>query len=43
MSWGAKAEVLEPESLSEEIRAESQAVLEKYGEAHLKDEKPSVV
>jgi len=42
MSWGSKAEVLEPESLREEIRAESEALLEKYGRGLLRDEKPSL-
>lgn len=42
MSWGAKAEVLEPESLREEIRAESELLLEKYGRGLLKDERPSL-
>ena len=31
MSWGSKAQVLEPESLREEIRAESEALLGKSG------------
>jgi predicted DNA-binding transcriptional regulator YafY len=31
MSWGSKAEVLEPQSLREEIRAEAEAAVEKYG------------
>jgi predicted DNA-binding transcriptional regulator YafY len=42
MSWGSKAEVLESQSLREEIRAESEALLGKYGEHLLIDEKPSV-
>jgi predicted DNA-binding transcriptional regulator YafY len=42
MSWGSKAEVLEPQSLREEIRAESEALLEKYGRGLLRDEKPSL-
>jgi predicted DNA-binding transcriptional regulator YafY len=33
MSWGSKAEVLEPQSLREEIRAETEAAVEKYGKA----------
>jgi predicted DNA-binding transcriptional regulator YafY len=43
MSWGSKALVLEPESLREEIRAEAEAVVGKYGEHLLTVEKPSVV
>jgi predicted DNA-binding transcriptional regulator YafY len=31
MSWGSKAEVLEPQYLREEIRAEAEAAAEKYG------------
>ena len=31
MSWGSKAEVLDPQSLREEIRAEAEAAVEKYG------------
>ena len=31
MSWGSKAEVLEPQSLREEIRVEAEAAVEKYG------------
>jgi predicted DNA-binding transcriptional regulator YafY len=30
MSWGSKAEVLEPQSLREEIRVEAEAAIEKY-------------
>jgi predicted DNA-binding transcriptional regulator YafY len=30
MSWGSKAEVLEPQYLREEIRAEAEAAIEKY-------------
>ena len=33
MSWGSKAEVLEPQSLREEIRVEAEAAVEKYGKA----------
>jgi predicted DNA-binding transcriptional regulator YafY len=33
MSWGSKAEVLEPQSLREEIRAEAEAAVERYGKA----------
>lgn len=43
MSWGAKAEVLEPESLRDEIREEAEVILERYkkipdkmAEEHLK-------
>jgi len=31
MNWGSKAEVLDPESLRDEIRIEAAAMLEKYG------------
>lgn len=30
MNWGSKAEVLEPESLRDEIRTEAEAMLRKY-------------
>ena len=30
-SWGSKAEVLEPQSLREEIRSEAEAAADKYG------------
>ena len=30
LNWGSKAEVLEPEILREEIRAEAEAILESY-------------
>jgi predicted DNA-binding transcriptional regulator YafY len=33
MSWGSKAEGLKPQSLREEIRAEAEAAVEKYGKA----------
>jgi predicted DNA-binding transcriptional regulator YafY len=42
MSWGAKAMVLEPESLREEIGGESEALLGKYGGGLVTQEKPSV-
>jgi predicted DNA-binding transcriptional regulator YafY len=42
MSWGVKAMVLEPDSLREEIVAESEALLEKYGGALLGEEQPSM-
>jgi predicted DNA-binding transcriptional regulator YafY len=42
MSWGSKAEVIEPQSLREEIRAESEALLGKYGGGLVPEEKPSV-
>jgi predicted DNA-binding transcriptional regulator YafY len=42
MSWGSKALVLEPESLREEIRAESEVLLAKYGGGLLTEKKPSV-
>jgi predicted DNA-binding transcriptional regulator YafY len=42
MSWGSKALVLEPESLREEIRAEAEVLLGKYGGGLLPEEKPSV-
>ena len=34
MSWGSHAEVLEPESLRSEIRAEAEAMLEGYRERY---------
>jgi len=40
MSWGSKAEVIEPESLRDEIRAEAEALLGRYGEGSLVEEKP---
>ena len=40
MSWGSKAEVLEPRSLREEIRAEAEALLGSYGVRPLKVEEP---
>jgi predicted DNA-binding transcriptional regulator YafY len=42
MSWGSKALFLEPESLREEIKAESESLLGKYGEHPLAVEEPSV-
>ena len=42
MSWGSKALALEPDSLREEIRAESEAPLGKYGGPLLSEEEPSV-
>jgi len=42
MSWGSKAEVLEPQSLREDIRAESEALPGKYGGGLVTEEKPSV-
>jgi len=42
MSWGVKAMVLEPDSLREEIIAESEALLQKYGGALLGEEQPSM-
>jgi predicted DNA-binding transcriptional regulator YafY len=39
MSWGSKAEVLEPESLREEIRSETIAMLERYDRETDKQEK----
>ena len=32
MSWGSKAQVLEPESLRDEIREEAEVILERYKE-----------
>jgi len=40
MSWGSKALVIEPGSLRDEIRAEAETMLEKYGEDTEKKEKP---
>ena len=41
MSWGSKAEVLEPQHLREEIRTETEAVLGEYEGDVLSEEKPS--
>ncbi|MBN2033796.1 MAG: hypothetical protein JW836_11010 [Deltaproteobacteria bacterium] len=35
MNWGLKALVIDPESLREEIRTESEALLEKYRDAEM--------
>lgn len=40
MNWGSKAEVLEPESLRDEIREEAEAMLENYTKRFEKKEKP---
>ena len=40
MSWGSKALVLEPESLTEEIRAEAEVMLRKYTKETEKEETP---
>jgi predicted DNA-binding transcriptional regulator YafY len=40
MNWGSKAEAVEPESLREEIRAEAEAMLERYERRVDKEEKP---
>jgi predicted DNA-binding transcriptional regulator YafY len=42
MSWGSKTEVIEPESLRDEIRSEAEALLGKYGGGPVPEEKPSV-
>ena len=42
MSWGSKALVLEPDSLREKIRSESEELLGKYGGGLLTEQKPSV-
>jgi predicted DNA-binding transcriptional regulator YafY len=42
MSWGSKALVLEPESLREEIRAESESLLGKNGGRLATQQKPSL-
>ena len=39
-SWGSQAMVLEPESLREEIRAEAEAMQDKYSKADEELEKP---
>jgi predicted DNA-binding transcriptional regulator YafY len=39
MSWGSHALVLEPESLKEEIRAETELMLDRYGKGLQKEEK----
>ncbi|PKN28375.1 MAG: hypothetical protein CVU64_13560 [Deltaproteobacteria bacterium HGW-Deltaproteobacteria-21] len=33
MNWGSKAEVLEPASLKEEVRAEAEAIMSMYSES----------
>ena len=33
MSWGSKADVLNPESLRREIRSEAEVMAERYGKA----------
>jgi len=40
MNWGSKAEVLEPESLRDEIREEAEAMLGKYSKGIEKEGKP---
>jgi predicted DNA-binding transcriptional regulator YafY len=40
MSWGSKAEVIEPESLREAIQAEAETVLEKYSSDAKSNGKP---
>ena len=40
MSWGSKALILEPESLKDEIRAEAEAMIEKYAKETEKEERP---
>lgn len=40
MSWGAMAEVLEPESLREEIQSEIGEMLERYGKGVRREGKP---
>jgi len=42
MSWGSKALVLEPDSLRQEISAESEALIVKDGGGLVPEEKPSV-
>ncbi|MDP2646600.1 MAG: WYL domain-containing protein [Desulfobacterales bacterium] len=39
MNWGAKAEVMEPEILRDEIRAEAEAMLKKYSPRVKEEEK----
>ena len=41
MSWGSKAEVLEPPSLREEIRKETEAVRSLYGEGERQEKTAS--
>jgi predicted DNA-binding transcriptional regulator YafY len=41
MSWGSNAEVLEPTSLKEEIRAEAEAVMGMYGEGKTQEKTAS--
>jgi len=40
MNWGSKAEVLEPESLRDEIRIEAEVMLGKYTKGIEKEGKP---
>ena len=40
MSWGRKAEVLEPEYLREDIQAEVEGMLERCGKGIDRDKKP---
>jgi predicted DNA-binding transcriptional regulator YafY len=38
MSWGSKAQVIEPESLREEIMAESEVIAENYAKPNESEE-----
>ena len=40
MNWGAKAGVLETESFREDIRAETEAMMNKYNKGFEKEETP---
>ncbi|MCD6306399.1 MAG: hypothetical protein J7M32_08940 [Deltaproteobacteria bacterium] len=40
MSWGSHAMVLDPESLRDEIRAEAETMLHRYGRKAEKKERP---
>lgn len=40
MNWGSKAEVLEPESLRDEIREEAEVMIERYVKSIEKEKKP---
>jgi len=39
MTWGSKAEVLEPESLREEIRVEAERMARRYGAGVVAEER----
>jgi predicted DNA-binding transcriptional regulator YafY len=41
MSWGSRAEVIEPQSLREEIRLEAETAVEKYGRTAAAQQEPA--